>query len=254
MTRESGCAVPRSGPVRPLAPRDAQVVELVGRFRLMTAEQIRTVAFPGLASKTPLDRSLMRLTAGGYLRRLARFVGGFGGGSGQYVYQLGRMGWRSLGKGGTYRPLRVVDLHTLTITECFVALHSLERGGELTVISYQPEPGCHLNVAGTPLTPDAYMELGLSAPRLKFRYWLEIDRDTENPDTIKNKCVWYWRAYQACQGDVFPLVVFVVPDTARRREIERVVTVGPAEAHALFQVAELNTFVEVIHWNMRQQR
>src|SRR5579859_2650565 len=192
MTPPGGRPVTGTGPSRPLSPRDALVVELVGRFRLMTAEQIRAVAFPGLASKTPLDRSLIRLTASGYLRRLARFVGGFGGGSGQYVYQLGREGWRMLVKGGTYRPLRVVDLHTLTITECFVALHGLERDGQLTVISYQPEPGCHLSVAGTPLTPDAYVELGLAAPRLKFRYWLEIDRDTENMDTIKHKCVRYW--------------------------------------------------------------
>jgi Replication-relaxation len=208
------------------------------------------VAFPGLASKTPLDRSLMRLTAGGYLRRMARFVGGFGGGSGQYVYQLGRLGWRTLGKGGTYRPLRVVDLHTLTIAECFVALHGLERQGELTVISYRPEPGCHLSVAGVPLTPDAYVELGLQTRKLKFRYWLEIDRDTENMDTIKGKCVRYWRAYQAWQEEVFPFVVFVVPDGARQREIERVIVGGPAEAQALFKVYELDGLAEVIHRNM----
>ena len=70
-------------------PRDVQVVELVGRFRLMTAEQIRSVVFPAQASKTPLDRALKRLTDAGYLTRLGRMVGGFGGGSGQYVYQLG---------------------------------------------------------------------------------------------------------------------------------------------------------------------
>jgi hypothetical protein len=127
------------------------------------------------------------------------------------MYQLGRLGWRTLGKGGTYRPLRVVDMHTLTIAECFVALHSLERQGKLTIISYRPEPGCHLSVAGVPLTPDAYVELGLQARKLKFRYWLEIDRDTENMDTIKGKCVRYWRAYPAWQEEVFPFVVFVVP-------------------------------------------
>jgi hypothetical protein len=46
-----------------------------------------------------------------------RFMGSFGG-SGQYVYQLGREGWRLLARGGAYRPLRVVDLHTLTIMLC----------------------------------------------------------------------------------------------------------------------------------------
>src|SRR5579862_7666798 len=120
-----------------LSPRDDQVIEFVGRFRLAAAEQIRSVLFPTQTSKTPLDRTLKRLTDAGYLARLGRIVGGFGGGSGQYVYQLGRAGWRLLGKGGGYRPLRVVDLHTLTIAECFAALKRLERDGALTTIEYE---------------------------------------------------------------------------------------------------------------------
>lgn len=251
MMPANASAVTHGGRARPLTPRDRRIVELVGRFRLVGAAQIRAVEFAAQASKTPLDRTLKRLTEAGYLVRLARMVGGFGGGSGEYVYQLGRAGWRLLGKGGGYRPLRVVDLHTLTITECFVALHGLERRGALNIITYQPEPGCHLNVAGTPLTPDAYVELGVQQPRLKFRYWLEIDRDTENPDTIKGKCVRYWRAYQAWQEPTFPYVVFVVPDVARRRELARVVAGGPAQAQELFRIYELNTFAKVIHRNMR---
>jgi hypothetical protein len=235
---------------RPLSPRDRQVVELVGRFRLMTAEQIRSVAFGGLASKTPADRTLARLTAAGYLARLARFVGGFGGGSGQFVYQLGRAGWRLTGKGGGYRPLRVVDVHTLTITECYVQLAALEQAGRLTVVGFTPEPASHLTVAGVPLTPDAYAEVGDPVRRLKYRYWLEIDRDTENADTLRGKCVRYWKAYKAWEEDVFPYVVFVVPDERRRREVERVIAGGPAEAQILFQVYPLEILAEVIHRNM----
>lgn len=251
MMQPSKRAVTERGSGRPLSARDTAVVELVGRFRLMTAEQVRAVVFPGQASKTPFDRCMARLVAGGYLTRLARFVGGFGGGSGQYVYQLGRAGWRSLGRTGTYRPLRVVDLHTLTISQCFVDLHALERAGQLQVLAFQPEPGSHLQVAGVSLTPDAAVELGEPTRRLKFRYWLEVDRSTENMDTIKDKCVRYWRAYQAWDEDVFPFVVFVVPDAMRRREIERVVAAGPDEAQTLFRVYELDTLAEVIHRNMQ---
>ena len=121
----------------------------------------------------------------------------------------------------------------------------------LTVISYQPEPGCHRVVATTPLTPDAYVELGLRARGLKFAYWLEIDRDTENSETLKGKCVRYWRAYQAWDGDTFPYIVFVVPDMSRCREIERVIASAPDEAQALFQVYLLDDFAEVIHRNMQ---
>jgi hypothetical protein len=40
-----------------LAAREGQVVELVGRFRLVTAGQIREIIFPEQLSKTPLDRT-----------------------------------------------------------------------------------------------------------------------------------------------------------------------------------------------------
>jgi hypothetical protein len=234
-----------------LSPRDALVVELVGRFRLVGAEQIRDVLFTTQSSKTPLDRALKRLTEAGYLARLGRMVGGFGGGSGQYVYQLGRVGWRYLGKGGGYRPLRVIDHHTLQIAECFVLLKRLERSGELTVISYDADPASRRTVGDILLTPDAYAELGVLATRQKFAFWLEIDRDTENAETIRGKCVRYWRAFQAWPGDVFPWVVFVVPDESRRRELERVIAGGPDEAQDLFRVYELESFAELIHRNAR---
>lgn len=244
-------AVTAQGGAAATSPRDAQVVELVGRFRLMTAEQIKSIIFPAQASKTPLDRALKRLTDMGYLARLGRMVGGFGGGSGQYVYQLGRAGWRLLGKGGGYRPLRVVDLHTLTIAECFVTLKRLEQANELTVIAYEPDPASRRTVGDVLLTPDAYVELGVSALKLKYCFWLEIDRDTENAETIKGKCVRYWRAFQAWDGDVYPYVVFVVPDSARQRELERVIAGGPVDAQELFRVYQLDTFGELIHRNLQ---
>jgi hypothetical protein len=178
-------------------------------------------------------------------------VGGFGGGSGQYVYQLGRAGWRLLGKGGGYRPLRIIDHHTLTITECFVILKRLERSGELAVLTYAADPASRQVVGEILLTPDAYTELGVAATRQKFAFWLEIDRDTENAEIIRGKCVRYWRAFQAWDGDVFPYIVFVVPDAARRRELERVIAGGPDEALQLFRVCELGSFGELIHRNLQ---
>jgi hypothetical protein len=245
-----GSSVTAWGSDPALSARDALVVELVGRFRLMGAEQIREVLFYGLSSKTPLDRALKRLTEAGYLARLGRMVGGFGGGSGQYVYQLGRAGWRYLGKGGGYRPLRVIDHHTLTIAECFVMLKRLERGGELAVLTYEADPASRRTVGDILLTPDTYAELGVLATRQKFAFWLEIDRDTENAEIIRGKCVRYWRAFQVWDGDVFPYIVFVVPDGLRRRELERVIAGGPDEAQDLFRVYELDTFSELIHRNL----
>lgn len=237
-----------SGPI--LSPRDVAVLELVGLFRLVGAEQIRAVLFFDLASKTPLDRALKRLTDAGYLGRIGRMVGGFGGGSGQYVYQLGRAGWRYLGRGGGYRPLRVIDHHTLTIAECFVMLKRLERSGQFTVIRYDADPVSRRTVGEILLTPDAFVEVGVPATRQKYALWLEIDRDTENADVIRGKLSRYWHAYQAWDGDVFPYVVFVAPDESRRRELDRVIAGGPDEARAIFQVCELGAFPELIHRNL----
>jgi hypothetical protein len=139
----------------------------------------------------------------------------------------------------------------LQIAECFVLLKRLERSGELTVISYDADPASRRTVGDILLTPDAYAELGVLATRQKFAFWLEIDRDTENAETIRGKCVRYWRAFQAWPGDVFPWVVFVVPDESRRRELERVIAGGPDEAQDLFRVYELESFAELIHRNAR---
>lgn len=141
MTPVSGRTVPPGGGRRPLTPRDAEVVELVGRFRQLSAGQIRALVFGTQTSKTPLDRSLQRLLQGRYVARLDRLVGGLGGGSGQYVYQLGRAGWRLLGKGGAYRPQRQLSWHTLTIADCFVQLTALERNGRLAVLAFEPGTG-----------------------------------------------------------------------------------------------------------------
>jgi Replication-relaxation len=231
-----------------LTPREVEIVGLVGRFRLMTAGHIRELAFGGVASKTPLDRTLKRLTDNGYLVRLGRMVGGYGGGSGQYVYQLGRLGWRFLRKGGGYRPLRVIDHHTLAITDCFVELKRLERGGEFVVILYTPEPVSHRTVGTTLLTPDAYLELGQIAPRRKFLYWLEVDRGTENADTIRGKCSRYWRAYNAWpDGEPFPRIVFAVPDIVRQAEIARIAAGGPAESIDLFRVCLIEGLAGRLH-------
>jgi hypothetical protein len=49
-----GHAVAAQGGGATLTPRDLEVVELVGRFRMMAAEQVRDVLFTTQTSKTPL--------------------------------------------------------------------------------------------------------------------------------------------------------------------------------------------------------
>lgn len=234
-----------------LSLRDAGVVELVGRFRQMSAGQIGSLLFGELASQTPLDRCLKRLVERKYLSRLVRPVGGDGGGSAQYIYQLGRAGWKLLELSGNYWTMRAVNLHTLDIAECFVRLKVADRApgdsGGLALVEFVTEPECHTSVGNVVLMPDAYVEVGFKKRGIKVGLWLEIDRGTEHRRAIQEKCERYGQAYESWQAETFPYVLFVVPDAERKREIERVVQALPEDARELFNVCTLGSFPQDIH-------
>lgn len=226
-----------------LSERDRLVVEYVGRFRQLTAGQLRTFVFGELASQTPCDRTLKRLVDGKYLMRLHRLVGGTQGGSAQYVYQLGRQGWRLLERAGEYWAPRAVNLHALAVADCLVKLKAAERAGALEVSSFLTEPACHVKVGGLLLTPDAFVELKFGGSGERLMSWLEVDRGTEHLSTIQEKCERYWKASISGQWDgPFPFVLFVVPDEQRQRALERVIHDGPPAALELFKVCPVSEF------------
>jgi hypothetical protein len=228
---------------RELSERERLVIEYVARFRQLTAGQLRTFVFGELASPTPCDRTLKRLVDGKYLMRLHRLVGGTQGGSAQYVYQLGRQGWRVLERAGEYWAPRAVNLHALAIADCLVKLKTAERAGVLEVASFTTEPACHVRVGGLLLTPDAFVELKLGDGRGSLISWLEVDRGTEHLSTIQEKCERYWKASISGQWDGhFPYVLFVVPDEQRQRAIERLIHAGPPSATELFNTCMVGEF------------
>jgi hypothetical protein len=225
-----------------LSERDRAVVELVAKFGQMTTGQIRAGLFADLASATPLDRTLKRLVEQKHLSRLKRLIGGDQGGSGQYVYQLGRAGWKLLDKSGAYWAPRSVNLHTLAIADCYVMLLC----GELEIIQFTTEPNCHQTVGNLRLTPDACVVLGDRAEQIKYEYWLEVDRGTEHLDKIQDKYSRYWRAFQMWQEEFFPTVLFAVPDERRVQEIQGVVEGGLEGAQALFRCCVLDGLVATV--------
>ncbi|WP_239310623.1 replication-relaxation family protein [Frankia sp. Cj3] len=217
----------------------------VARFRQLSAEQIAEMHFWNLQSATPLDRTLKRLTTSRHLARLERPRGGVGGGSAQFVYQLGRAGWKLTNKQGDYWAPRAANLHALAVADCFVRLNQTARTGAFEVLDFQPEPAAHVKVGTIQLTPDAVMRLGFGQRGSgdELAYWLEVDRGTEHADTIQDKCVRYWRAYQQWNpAEVYPLVLFVVPDAQRAQMIEQVIKGGPEEARQLFKVCTFDEF------------
>src|SRR4051794_36639090 len=97
-----------------LADRDRRIVQLVGRYGQVGAGQIAALIFDN-SNPTPMYRALKRLVDRGYLIRLERrTVGGARGGSGQYIYSLGKKGHYLL-MTGKYTPVRAIRYHTLAI-------------------------------------------------------------------------------------------------------------------------------------------
>lgn len=231
-----------------LSARDVRVILDVARFRQLSASQIGELHFWDRRSTTPLDRTLKRLTTSRHLTRLERPRGGVGGGSAQFVYQLGRSGWKLANRQGEYWAPRAANLHALALADCFVRLNQAARAGAFEILDFVAEPAAHVKVDDVQLTPDAMMRLTFGpGPDDEMAYWLEVDRGTEHADTIEDKCVRYWKTYQRWNPDaVFPLVLFVVPDAERARVIEKVIAGGPDDAQPLFKVCIFDEFTATL--------
>jgi len=224
--------------------RDRQIVMSVGRFRQLAAAHIAALHFHDKASPTPLYRALERLVERKYLARIERrMVGGTGAGSGQYVYQLGREGWKLYGKGVKYWPYRAVDYHTIAIADAYVGVLELEHKGTIEILGFTTEPDSWVAVNGTELRPDLFIEVGDRGRQRRVSLWLEIDMGTERQKQITDKLAAYWTAYQNAHSlPVFPLVVFICPDDYRAKELRWMVEKLPKEQQALFLVSTPSAF------------
>lgn len=221
-----------------LSPRDMQILRLVGRFGQMTTSQLRTCCFASNRSPTASERVLKRLVDTKCLRRFeTRTVGGWKGGSGQYVYQLGSKGWTALRREGKYWPYRAVDMHRLAVAATYVQAVQASHDGLLEVDGYTCEPDTWQTIGGAEIRPDLALELKLDTHRLYL--WLEVDMGTERPKQVTEKLTRYWHAYKHWNtehaGQPFPLVVFVAVDEERKRELEKLTTQS-ANAAKLFRV------------------
>lgn len=156
--------------------------------------------------------------------------GGIRAGSTGYVYGLSGLGQAALDVSGTYgRRRRSVwetkpyfQDHVLTVAELYVQLVEACRGGAADLLTFDAEPACwrrHSGAGGEPLMlkPDAYVQVGTGD--IERSAFLEVDLATESPNTVHRKClafVAYWRSgIEQREHSVFPLVVWLVPDSRR---------------------------------------
>jgi Replication-relaxation len=209
-----------------LSTRDQAVIETVRRHGQATAGQLQRLHFAdgSEASRGPRTRrTLARLTAAGHLLRLVRPLGGFGGGSGAYVYLP------------PSSRARAADPHRLAVTELHVRLVEWARtdAGELT--DFQAEPECHRQVGRVVIKPDGWLRLATGGRGRQV--FIELDRGTESGPEIARKLAVYTTAHEAWTEPVFPLVLFVawheLPEREQQRQafLERLIQHHPSRNH-----------------------
>lgn len=221
--------------------RDYRVVKCVAQFKQMTNVQLHEMLFNG-SSRNPVDRTLKRLVERRYLARIERrTVGGAKGGSGQYVYQLGRAG-HFLFRDGRYSEWKSINYHALAIADAHLQFLRLERAGKLVIVGFSCEPDCHRIIGDVDLRPDIYEEL--SKPGAILRAWLEIDLSTEGQKQIRGKLDKYYQArIQATVEDMpeWPRIYWVTVDDWRAKELRWIISQTPPEQQQLFRVIQLTS-------------
>lgn len=245
-----------------LGERDRQILDHVGRLRLLCARQVQALFFPASDYSSPASaarccrRVLERLTRERLLVRLARRVGGVRAGSASFVYSLGPVGQRVLDSGGPRRrlaePSRWFVEHTLAIASFLVSLQSESVAGRFELLTWQSEPACWRQVATLGgrlvLRPDLHVTLGTGDYEL--RWFIEIDRGSEHLPTLLRKCRLYHSYYrsgheQRAHG-VFPRVLWLMSDEQRAKRLRTTIENDRRLTAALFHVASGDDALDLI--------
>nr|BFE45951.1 hypothetical protein GCM10017547_38440 [Pseudarthrobacter oxydans] len=168
----------------------------------MTTSQLMRLHYRGTPDgcRVRVRRHLARLTKLGLLKRMW----GAYSGSVEYVYQL------------PTTKARTPEPHTIDIAETFVRL--VEAGARN--MTFRTEPWCHTRVGHVQLKPDAYLEIGGAS------FFLEIDKNSEWESQLTAKMRRYVQAIDSGawpEDRAFPLVLWLVPDEARRKYIEDII-------------------------------
>lgn len=224
-----------------LTEQDYQLLDDAEKYRLLTTKQIQRLRFnhthpTPVAAARACNRTLARLREAGVLKALQRRIGGARAGSAGFVWYVGPAGDRILrtlhqgldkrGRRNYREPSRHFVEHTLAVAELAVRAVEAERRGDIEALELQAEPASwqtSLSRFGTVQTLKPDLRLVTATGEYEHHWFIEADMATEHPPVIVRQCAAYqtFRAtgrYQAEHG-LFPVVVWVVPDEHRRRQL-----------------------------------
>lgn len=248
-----------------LSEKDLAILASLDRFRLLTSQHLQGLHFTDhasdLAAARACNRAMERLRTLGVVNSLDRRIGGVRRGSASYVWQLAAAGERYLRatEGHAHRrrfmePGGTFVTHTLAVNDVAVELIETTRASDVHLAELVTEPAnwrSYLGVGGETqwLKPDLYVVLhGRDADGdYEEHFFLEIDLGTEHLPRIQAKCRTYAAyaatgAYQA-QHEVFPHVVWLSADKARRNALGAAIAASSGLPSELFRVTSPEAFV-----------
>lgn len=223
---------------QPLSPRQHRLLQHLHELRFATTGQLARLTIEHY--RTPrsalrqTSRHLHHLEQQQHVLRLERRIGGWQGGSTPAIWALTTRGQRHLSgqrRGVRQRPRLISTTfleHRLATTEtCLIATETIRAIPQAT-LAIQTEPTCwrhFLGPHGQPLTLRPDLHLAITTPAYHDRYFIEIDRATENPARVIATC-WRYVHYQQLgieqqSSGLFPAVLWVVPHQARRTQLAR---------------------------------
>ena len=252
----------------PIHPMQARLLALVAAHRFATTTQLARLTALEYASPASAlrqtQRHLASLAQQRLLTSLERRVGGWQGGSAVTIWAATTRGHRRLAADEgdeevprRQRPREVSTTfldHLLAITEVRTSIEEAVRQQTDTEATVALEPDCWrtaLSPSGQVqvLRPD--LAVTITSPAYEDRYLMEVDRATENPGRVIATC-WRYQEHQATSaqasdGDVFPLVVWLVPTDRRRHRLERAIAHSTGLLRDLFRVIRLDQLPTLIH-------
>jgi hypothetical protein len=222
-----------------LSKRDKVVLSSVRRFRYLTTKQIQQLHFTDASTPAArlkaTNRNLNKLQELGLTEALARRIGGVRAGSGSRIWYVTDGGERLLRIGSSsahprkrfFEPSPHFLEHTLAVAECYLQFTKICTGHNMKLVDAEMEPGCWrpYNHKGRIITLKPDMFAVTDCGDFEDRWFIEIDLDTQAPISIVEKCQRYHDYYRSGleqkQHEIFPLVVWIVPDIARKESLIR---------------------------------
>lgn len=248
-----------------LSERDLRILHDLEEFRLLTTRQIQRLHFADghatiSAATRACTRVMGRLKGHDMVGTLTRRIGGVRQGSSGLTWQLAATGEHYLRavRGDPKRRrysqpgTEFVD-HTLLVAELAVLLRETARTQPDWAISHLGAERRAWRAFNGPhgvtewLRPDLHV-IAIDTD-FEEHWFIEADRGREHGPQLLRKCQAYVRymrtgAYQA-EHDVFPTVLWVVPDFKRIRELEQIITTGNLPRQ-LFRFRTLDGFIDAM--------